>query len=150
MGVTVRRWSLGVGCAAVLMVAVLPWVRSGERDRNSFELLRSADRLDLLDGVVQRAAQITWLLLPVAVGIVIVALAIGRGRIAASGALGAGLASFLIAGVVIGSSLDTTAWPVVASVLGAGVALVATIELVQERTSGRVSTKPTVGDVSGP
>jgi hypothetical protein len=150
MGVTVRRWSLGVGGAAVLIVAFLPWVRSGERDRNSFELLRSADRLDLLDGVVQRAAQIGWLLLPVAVGIVVVALALGHGRIAAAGALAAGLASLIIGALVVGSSLDTTAWPAVASVLGVGVALVATIELVQGRTSGRVSTKPTVGDVSGP
>ena len=150
MGVTVRRWSLGVGGAAVLVVAFLPWVRSGERDRNSFELLRSADRLDLIDGVVQRAAQIGWLLLPVAVGMVVVALALGHGRIAAAGALAAGLASLIIGALVVSSALDSTPWPAVAFALGVGVALVATIELVQERNSGRVSTKPTVGDVSGP
>ncbi len=87
MGETVRRWSLGVGCAGVLVVAFLPWARSGERERHSFDLLRSADRLDLIEGVPQRAAQVGWLLMPVAVGIVVYALASGHRRTAAFAAL---------------------------------------------------------------
>ena len=82
---TVRQWCLGLGCAALLVIASLPWVYSGERDRNSFALVRSADRLDLTDGLVHRAAQLGWLLMPAMVGIVVIAVALHRRSLAQCG-----------------------------------------------------------------
>jgi len=150
MGVIVRRWSLGLACGGLLVVAFLPWVRSGERERNSFELLRSADRLDLIDGAVQRATQLGWLLMPVAVGVVVLALAWGRHRIGGVAALFAGVLASVVGALVAGSSLDTTAWPAVALGLGLVVVVLAILELVGERIFDRVSTKPAAGDVSAP
>ncbi len=148
MGVTVRRWVLGLGCGGVLVVAFLPWVRSGERERNSFELLRSADRLDLIQGVPQRVAQLGWLLMPVAVGIVVIALALGRSRIGAAAASVVGVFAAVIGGLVAVSSLEVTIWPSIATALGLVVAVLAVVGLIRRGTFRRVSTKPAVGDVS--
>jgi hypothetical protein len=103
---TVRQWCLGLGCAALLVIASLPWVYSGERDRNSFALVRSADRLDLTDGLVHRAAQLGWLLMPAMVGVVVIAVALHRRTLAALGGLYVGGSSIAMALLVERSSLD--------------------------------------------
>ena len=147
---TVRRWCLGLGCAALLVIALLPWAQSGDRQRNSFALLRSADRLDLIDGVVQRTAQIGWLLMPVVVGVVVIALALQHHTVASLGAGYVGLTSVAMAVLVGRSSLDRSAWPAFALLLGMLIVAVAIVDLLQERKFSRVSTKPAVGDVSAP
>jgi hypothetical protein len=66
----------------VLIGATLPWGRSGAADRSSFELVRLARRLDVLDGGAATAAK-AWLAAPLVVAVVVVAGATGRRTLAA-------------------------------------------------------------------
>lgn len=85
MNLTERRRSrsLDVVAAAliVLLGAALPWGRSGRVDRSSFELVRLARRLDVLEGATATLAKL-WLTAPMAVAAVTVAALSGRRRLA--------------------------------------------------------------------
>jgi hypothetical protein len=65
----------------VLIGAALPWGRSGEADRSSFELVRLARRLDVLHGGAATAAKV-WLAMPLVVAVIVVAGATGRRTLA--------------------------------------------------------------------
>jgi hypothetical protein len=74
-----RARSLDVTLPAliVLVGAALPWGGSGRRDRSSFELVRVAERFDVLEGVAAATAR-AWLLLPLAVASIGVLGLLGR------------------------------------------------------------------------
>ena len=63
------RWFTVTAAVGVVICAFLPWAASGRASRTSFELLRSAERLDLLHGGWQHAMTIGWYLMPVAVAV---------------------------------------------------------------------------------
>jgi hypothetical protein len=94
----VRRRSLDVsaGILVVLVGAAMPWGGSGEVDRSSFELVRFARRLDVLDGVAATLA-VAWLSLPLVAALVIVAGWSGRRRWALATATLAGVAGAALA-----------------------------------------------------
>jgi hypothetical protein len=69
------------GSLIVLTGAFLPWGRSGSIDRSSFELVRLARRLDVLDGAAATGARL-WLAAPLLVAAVVVAALAGRGTLA--------------------------------------------------------------------
>ncbi|MGH9185259.1 MAG: hypothetical protein ACRD0U_05525 [Acidimicrobiales bacterium] len=80
---TRARWPAAltlVGAIVVLAAAFLPWVRSGESERNSFELLGVARRLGVLDSGWQRVAVVGWYFMPLAVTLVGLAMLLGRRR----------------------------------------------------------------------
>lgn len=70
-----------VGSLIVLIGAVLPWGRSGQTDRSSFELVRLARRLDVLDGALASVARL-WLATPLLVAVVVVTAWAGRRAVA--------------------------------------------------------------------
>lgn len=62
---------------AVVAAAFLPWGRSGQRSRSSFELVDVAERAGLLPSPWAGLAPI-WYLVPALVGLAVIALAVGR------------------------------------------------------------------------
>ena len=104
--------------------SVLPWGRSGERDRSGFDLARLARRLDVLDGAVAGAAR-AWVLAPLVLAGVLVATGAGLRWLAVllAGVLAA-TGSFLVLAVHRSPltprwGLSVTLAGVVAVVLGA-------------------------------
>jgi hypothetical protein len=107
----------------VLIGAVLPWGRSGTADRSSFELVRVARRLEVLDGAAATVA-VLWLALPVVTAVVAIAGASGRRGLAAALGATAAVSTVALAIAVLRSPL--IARPGIAvSCVGAGLLLVA-------------------------
>jgi hypothetical protein len=70
-----------VGALSVVVSAFLPWVRSGRVDRSSFALVAVVDRLGVLDGSAATAAR-GWYAVPALGGVVLLAAATRRDRLA--------------------------------------------------------------------
>ncbi len=94
-----RRFDRALAGLLVLGVGTmfLPWASSGQTSRNSIELMRSADRLDLLDGWMASVGLWVWLAVPFVAAAAVVALTLGRRLLGT--ALGAVVAVALIAAV---------------------------------------------------
>lgn len=94
----VRARSIDVSCCTLLVLvgAALPWGGSGDVDRSSFELVRYARRLDVLDGIAATLA-VAWLSLPLVAALVLVAGWSGRRHAALVAATVAGLAGLGLA-----------------------------------------------------
>lgn len=69
---------------AAVAVTFAPWHHSGSATRNSYELLASADRLGIVEGSLNRVLTVAWPLVPLAMALGGVALALGRRRAGAS------------------------------------------------------------------
>lgn len=114
-----RTAALIGGLAVVLVGTFLPWVHSGEVARSSYEVAGSAGRLGLFETDRERLVELAWYLLPVSVGLVLLAMAFHRRRLAA---LLTGLVALLAGGgalVVLGSSLRVGVGPAVVLAGGA-------------------------------
>lgn len=70
---------------ALVSVASLfaPWLRSGQRQRSSIELLDSASALRVLEGSREWLAMSAWVAIPVLTGLALVAIAWGRAQVSA-------------------------------------------------------------------
>jgi hypothetical protein len=114
-----RLQALGVATGSLLVTVggALPWAGSGRRDRSSYELVQFADRNDLLPGAVAGAARV-WLLAPLALGVVLAALAFGRGRVALGVGVVLAAAVVLLAVAVLQSPLEPR-YGIAVSLLGA-------------------------------
>ncbi|MCB0972026.1 MAG: hypothetical protein KDA97_11020 [Acidimicrobiales bacterium] len=90
-----RRSALDAGLAVCLVLAAAltfaPWIRTGAVRRTSHEVLRAAERLDVLAGGPAAAVPVLWALLPLAAALGVLALARGARRAAAGLGLGVGL-----------------------------------------------------------
>lgn len=102
----VRARSLDVSACIVLLLvgAAMPWGGSGEVDRSSFELVRYARRLDVLEGLAATLA-VVWLTLPLVAALVVVAGWSGRRRWALASTTVAMLMGVLLALAVLASPL---------------------------------------------
>lgn len=58
--------ALVVSAAATVAITFVPWHQSGATSRNSYELLASAERLEIVDGAALRGLAMTWPLVPLA------------------------------------------------------------------------------------
>ena len=67
--------ALVVSAAATVAITFVPWHQSGATSRNSYELLASAERLEIVDGAALRGLAMTWPLVPLAAALGGVALA---------------------------------------------------------------------------
>lgn len=76
-----------VGTVLITAGTFLPWLRSGEVWRNSYEVWRSAERLGVVSGGIVGVVYVSWFLLPVAAGGLLLAIALHRPHLAT--ALGA-------------------------------------------------------------
>lgn len=81
-----ERARRAVTVAAVLAVAIetacafLPWVRTGRRDRTSFELISAARELDVLRSPLERVAATAWYLMPLLAALVALTAALAARR----------------------------------------------------------------------
>lgn len=103
---------------ATTATTFLAWGRSGERSRNSYELVDVADRAGVLPGSLAGLAPL-WFLLPAACGLVVVAVAARRHALA--GAVATTLGALVGTGAILVARSPLVAEPavVVAGVLGA-------------------------------
>lgn len=86
---------LVTGTVSMVGGALLPWVATGERQRNSFEIVRAGRALGVLDHGVEKLAGQGWYLVPVVAALALLGLAVGCRRTAA--ALGAVAAAAAVA-----------------------------------------------------
>ncbi len=98
---------LVVGTASMVSGALLPWVATGERQRNSFEVVRAGHALGVLDDGVEKLAGQGWYLVPVVAALALLALAVGCRRAAAALGVVAAAAAIALALVVRATSLPT-------------------------------------------
>lgn len=78
---------LGVLLLAAVAATFTPWLRSGDARRSSYEVVRSADRLELLGPVARRAGRVVWATLPLAAALGLLALVRERRMLAGALAL---------------------------------------------------------------
>lgn len=114
---TVRALPAGF-VLATTATTFLAWGRSGERSRNSYELVDVADRAGVLPGSVAGLAPL-WFLVPAACGLVVVAVAARRHALA--GVLATTLGALVGTGAILVARSPLIAEPavVVSGVLGA-------------------------------
>jgi len=121
-----RRWGSGVAMAGVLMMGAslwLPWHISGERSRDAFELLQTADWLDLGPGPFRAVWRLLVPVVPALAAVAWISLLLGRRRLfLASGWAVAGIVG--IAAVVVAVTQGTPWWGVATALLGFGVAAI--------------------------
>ena len=121
-----------VGLALVVVGAFLPWVRSGDSTRSSFAMVRSADRLGIVDDGLGLVVLRGWYLVPLVAASVVVLLTRHRLRAAA-------IVGLVLAGIVAAMSIlvvlaapDSGAGPFV-GLVGAVIVVGASIGLLRVR-----------------
>jgi hypothetical protein len=113
-----RRVVVG-GAVVVAVAGFLPWLRSGQVVRDSFQVVRVADHLDLADGVGQQVAIGLWYVLPALCALTVLAAVIHR--LTAMAVLGVlvGVVAVAAAGLTIRAPFPSEAGPWVALLAGA-------------------------------
>jgi hypothetical protein len=109
-GVVLRLGAIVASVLGVLIVVIgslLPWVRTGERTRSSYELAALADRLGVLPSGAATVAVRGWVLVPLLAAATVAALALGRTTIGGFLALVTGLYAVVLAWLVETSRLKT-------------------------------------------
>lgn len=137
---TVISIGLAAGFVAVVSL-VLPWFDVLGRQRSSFDMLRSASALDVIDGGVRIAVIAGWLLMPLLLTAAIFLGAAGRYRFAAAILLPIGLLTVAVAGVGLVVDDIGLAW---GALLGAVSALIASALAIMVLL-GSSSTTPSGG-----
>jgi hypothetical protein len=90
--------SMLVGLGLLVVGAFLPWVRSGGSARSSFAMVRSADRLGIVDDGLGLVVLRAWYLVPLVAASVVVLLTLHRPRTAA-------VVGFVLAGITASISI---------------------------------------------
>lgn len=130
-------WVAGLLAMATTVVTFFVWGRSGERSRTGYELVDIADRAGVLPDSWAWSAPLLYLA-PAGCGVVLVALASGRARIAGAAATTLGALVGTAATLVIRSPLVAEPAAPAAVVLGAGTTLggVAVLVTARKETTG--------------
>lgn len=71
-------------CIAVVVAALLPWMKTGEVRRSAFALARSADALGFIDSPLRRTLVVSWYLLPFLAAVAWTAAALRRPLVVAA------------------------------------------------------------------
>jgi hypothetical protein len=129
---------------ALLCVAATfaPWVESGSATRSSYEVVRAAQDLGVLQGWVQPAAAATWYFVPLVGALSMLALALDRPVAAASLLAVTGAAVALLSVKLMFGPLSTD-WGTSAGLIGGILALVAAAEVIIHERRHRVRARPT-------
>jgi hypothetical protein len=120
------------GLALVVIGAFLPWVWSGTSGRSSFAMVRSADRLGVVDDGIGLVVLRAWYLVPLLAAGIVVLVTVHRVRAAAIAGLVLSILVAAIALLVVALAPSTGAGPVT-SVAGAVVVVAASIALLRRR-----------------
>jgi hypothetical protein len=95
------------GAAATAAVGFLPWLRSGRVSRDSFEVVRAADQLDLAEGLLRQVAIGVWYLLPALCALVLLTAVLRRQLVMSVLALAVGFVALTGGALAIASPLTT-------------------------------------------
>lgn len=130
---------VAVGVAG--LAALVPWHRSGTVERSGVAIVRSAERLGLIDDGVPAAVVATWRVLPVVAALAVLALSVDRPSLAAGLASVGGVVAVAVGAVVLDAPGARAAGPLVSVVAGtvaivAGVGHLAVVAAARRR-SGR-------------
>lgn len=79
-----RTWAFGVTVVAVAAGTFAPWLRSGAAVRDSYAVVRAADRLGVVDGWGRTVLVWAWPFVPFAAALTLLALVGGWDRSAAA------------------------------------------------------------------
>lgn len=113
--------ALGAAAVAAVAVTFAPWLHTGAAHRTSYQMVRAADRLEVLSAGPQTAVSVAWAFLPFVAALAVVAVLVERRRIAAALAVLVGVTeTFLALAVKIAprsADWGTTAGLVLGSVL---------------------------------
>jgi hypothetical protein len=128
------------GATGVVVSSFLPWARSGSADRDSYQLVAAAERLELLSPPLQRVA-LAWYLVVVAVGVAWLAAGMHRHLLAAGACAATGSLALLLSVATMASPLRALTGTPVAAASG-GIALLGSIAVIgttlrQRRAAGR-------------
>lgn len=130
------------GILLILVGGFLPWLRSGRAWRNSYEMVRTADRLGLVGDGFQRVLAVGWYLVPLLCGLTLAAVALDRHRLSHIGITA-------VAGLVATTVIVTVRAPLPSGwgpkVAGAG-AVLALAGSALEAVDRRARSQETVAD----
>lgn len=126
-------WTAVLAASAAVIGSFMPWARSGQTSRTSYELIGVAGRLDVLDGGWARLAAL-WLLVPVATGLAWLALSFSRSRLAATLAASVGLQAVAAAALTERSPLAAETGVTVGRWAGSVALAAAAIHLLMTRS----------------
>ena len=124
------------GTLAVAASSFLPWAESGAATRTSYELVRAAERLDVVTGSAATAAR-AWYLVPLLAVGTWVGTALGRPLAVAALATVVALATVALVLAVKGSPLRSDVGTVAAVVSAAVAAIGASVAVGERARRGR-------------
>lgn len=125
--------AVGVALVAAIAVTFAPWLRSGEARRDSHELVRTAERLGVFDGVAATAVRVSWAFLPFVAALGILALVRGWRRTGCAAAVTVGVVLVLV-GFGLQAAGDLADWGATAAIVVGGVSAVGgTVGLISGR-----------------
>jgi hypothetical protein len=107
-----------IGLAGVVVAAFLPWLASGRVERNSFDTVRSAERLGVAEARWQELLLDAWYLLPLLGALALAAMVLHRPALAAWLALAAGAIAAVVGIMVVGAPVSSRSGPIVAIGMG--------------------------------
>ncbi len=114
-----------VGAAVIGLAAFLPWLQTGHATRNSFQMIRTAELLDVITGAASVALK-TWYLVPLLVAVVWLTAALERTRLTAAVGVVLTVATIVVSAVVLRSGVQTGLGPQLA-LLGAATTVVGVV-----------------------
>jgi len=112
--------------SSTVVASLFPWVRTGARERSSYELIAAARRLDVLTSNIEHALLVAWRFFPLLVALGWLAYVSGRLRLSAAAALVAGAGAVATAIAVARTPLLVLA-PVRVTMIFGGVAVVTAV-----------------------
>ena len=98
--------AMAAALAAAVACTFAPWLRSGATDRHSYDVVRAADRLGVLDPGVQESVAAAWFFVPFVAAVALVLVTMQRHRLAAAAAASVGLGEVGLALAVSSSPRD--------------------------------------------
>lgn len=128
--------AVGVGLVVAVAVTFVPWLRSGEARRDSHQLVRAAERLDVFEGGAAVAVRVGWAVLPLVAALGVLALVRGWRRTGLAAGVAVGV-TLLVVGFGLTRAGELADWGATAAMVVGGVLAVAgTAGLVTGRHEG--------------
>lgn len=115
--------AMAVALAAAVACTFAPWLRSGATDRHSYDVVRAADRLGVLDSGLQESVAAAWFFVPFVAAVALVLVTMQRHRLAAAAAASVGLGDVGLA-LAVSSSPRHAMWGARAGLVAGSLVLV--------------------------
>lgn len=131
-----RTWAFGATVVLVAASTFAPWLRSGAAVRDSYAVVRAADRLGVVDGWARTVLVWSWPFVPFAAALALLALVGRRDRPAAALAAVVGIAVGVAALQVVRSP-HPVGWGTVTGLASAPVLIILAVTTVRAPRSNR-------------